>query len=156
MDISSKSALTPDAKESAALSDWVYAFIFFGASIMLVVGTMHMLQGMVAVLDDSFYIVKDEYPFEIDVTVWGWLHLLSGALMIIAAIGLVSGSAISRILAIVLASLSAVWSFYSIPYYPIWSIIILVLDAGMIWIVARHGRQLAEEAGMYSDEQDPI
>jgi hypothetical protein len=141
--------------EEQSLSDWVYGFIFLGASLMLLIGCLDLMQGIVAVLDENFYVPKAEYPFEIDPTLWGWLHIVSGSLMIIAALGLVSGSAISRVLAIGLAFLSAVWSFYSIPYYPVWSIVILLLDVGLIWIIAKHGGQLAREAGAYSGERSP-
>ena len=39
----------------------------------------------------------------------------------------------------VVAVASIVWSFYSIPYYPVWSILVIALDAAVIWALAAHG-----------------
>ena len=44
--------------------------------------------------------------------------------------------------AVFAAMVSAVGSFWSIPYYPVWNILILALDVGVIWAVVAHGHQL--------------
>jgi hypothetical protein len=41
--------------------------------------------------------------------------------------------------AIVLAVLSAIANFAFIPYYPVWSLLIITLDIFVIWAVAAHG-----------------
>jgi hypothetical protein len=43
------------------------------------------------------------------------------------------------VFAIVLASLSAVANFFFIPYYPLWSIVIIALDVWVIWALTRPG-----------------
>ena len=52
------------------------------------------------------------------------------------------GALWARIAGITLASLSALANFFFIPYYPIWSIIIIALDVIIVWAVATHGRDL--------------
>lgn len=41
--------------------------------------------------------------------------------------------------AVVLASLSAVANFLFIPYYPFWSLTVIALDVFVIWAITRAG-----------------
>jgi hypothetical protein len=58
--------------------------------------------------------------------------------------GLLTGKTWARVVAIVLALLSAVANFLFIPYYPFWSLLIITLDVFVIWAVAAHGGDLRE------------
>jgi hypothetical protein len=42
-----------------------------------------------------------------------------------------------------LASLSALVNFAFIPYYPVWSILIIALDVAIIWALATYRREAA-------------
>jgi len=42
------------------------------------------------------------------------------------------------------AIISAVLSFMWLPYYPIWSILIIALDVFIIWALTVHGRDVAQ------------
>jgi hypothetical protein len=48
--------------------------------------------------------------------------------------------------AITLAVLSAISNFLFIPYYPFWSLLIIILDVFVIWAIAAHGGALREPA----------
>lgn len=63
----------------------------------------------------------------------GWIHLTLGIVVLAAAICLFLGQTWARAVGIVLAILSGVANFLFIPYYPFWSIIIIVLDVFIIW-----------------------
>ena len=39
----------------------------------------------------------------------------------------------ARVVGVILATLSAVASFMSLPFYPIWSIILIAIDVFVIW-----------------------
>lgn len=120
-------------------SHWVTGFTMFAAVMMVAVGSFHFLMGLAAVLDDTFYVIRDGYTMKVDVTTWGWVHMIAGVLVALAGIWLFSGSLIARIVGIILATCSMVWNFYSIPYYPVWSILIIAVDIGIIWALAAHG-----------------
>ena len=57
----------------------------FAATMLIVIGVLHALQGLVAVFNDTFYVVGAEWVFEFDVTTWGWIHILIGLLIAVAA-----------------------------------------------------------------------
>jgi uncharacterized membrane protein len=128
------------------VSIWVSGFIFFAAMMLWLGGIFHALEGFTALVKDSFFVVRPEFALEIDVTVWGWTHLLGGIVMIIAGFGVLTGGLIARLVAIFVAIVSAIWNFYSIPYYPAWSVLLIALDLGVIWAVAAHGREFALQA----------
>ena len=72
-------------------------------------------------------------------------ELLSNlVLVLIAGWSLFSGATWARVVGITLALISAIANFASIPYYPFWSILIIVLDVLVIWALAVYGGELAE------------
>ena len=74
-----------------------------------------------------------EYTFEFDITAWGWILLLLG--IAVAAVGtfLYMGQTWARWTALVVVALSMIANFVWVPYYPVWGIIVLALDAAVIW-----------------------
>jgi hypothetical protein len=126
------------------VSGWVIGFTLFGAMMMILLGTFHFIAGFSAVLDDTFYAVRENYALKVDVSTWGWIHMIGGIIVGLAGVGLMTGNLAARIVGITLALLSAVWSFASIPYYPVWSILLLALAIGVIWALAFHGSELRE------------
>jgi hypothetical protein len=45
---------------------------------------------------------------------------------------------------VAVVTVSAIINFLTIPYYPVWAIIMLAVDAGILWAVIAHGRELSE------------
>jgi hypothetical protein len=123
---------------------WAVGFIFFAGIMLIVTGIFQAIEGLAAILQDSFFVVSPNYVFEIDVTTWGWIHLLLGILSAAAGFFLFYGQLWARIVGIAAAALSAIASFAFIPYYPVWSVLIIALDVVVIWALAFHGGELAE------------
>src|SRR6478609_786886 len=118
-------------------------FIYFAGVMMLMAGIFQLITGFVALFENEFYLKTPKYLLQFDVTTWGWIHVLLGVLLAVAGFGLIVGKTWARVIAIIVASLSALANFAFIPYYPLWSIIIIVLDIFVIWAVAVHGRELS-------------
>jgi hypothetical protein len=129
------SSLDQPAQSSGAqdLSGWALGFISFGAVMMLTLGTFHFLAGLTALFDDTFYDVRRNYGLEVDTTTWGWIHLIGGLVLLVGSVGLLFGALWARLTCILLAFVSAILNFYSIPYYPAWSILMIALAIGVIW-----------------------
>jgi hypothetical protein len=120
---------------------WAVGGVAFAAFMMMLVGVFQMIAGLVALFENEFYTVTANYVFEFDVTAWGWIHLLLGAVLALAGLGVLRGNLAARILGIALAGLSAVANFLFIPYYPFWSFTIIAVDVFVIWALAAHGRE---------------
>jgi hypothetical protein len=125
--------------EPPPMSGWAVGGVVFAATMLLIIGTFQVIAGLVAIIDDEFFVIGREYTFELDTTAWGWIHLLLGVLLIATGLGLFSRSPWAGITAIFLASLSAVANFFFIPYYPFWSILIIALNVWVIWAITRPG-----------------
>jgi hypothetical protein len=120
-------------------SEWATGGVIFAAVTMIIVGIFQFFEGLAAVIDDEFYVVLPNYAFDVDVTAWGWIHLIIGALVAIAGLYLLAGSAMAGMIAIVLAGVAAVSNFFFIPYYPLWSLLIVALSIYVIWAITRSG-----------------
>jgi membrane protease YdiL (CAAX protease family) len=128
----------------AAVSGWAIGFVVFAAAMMIILGTFHAIAGLAAILNDDFYVVREGYDLKIDVTTWGWIQFIGGIIVALAGAFLLTGNILARITAIAIAVVSLVWSFFSIPYYPVWSIVMIALGIGVIWGVAKAGNFMAE------------
>lgn len=120
-------------------SDWALGGVVFAAAVMVLVGLFQVGAGLVALLNDEFYVIAPNYTYDIDVTAWGWVHLVIGVIVFFGGIGLFSRKPWAGMLAIFLALLSAFANFFFIPYYPFWALVIIALDVWVIWSISRPG-----------------
>ena len=79
------------------------------------------------------------------VTTWGWLHVLGGIVVLLAGIGLFTGSVLARTVAVIVAMISIILSFLWLPYYPWWSVLIIAFDFVVIWALTFHGRDIVSD-----------
>jgi hypothetical protein len=121
------------------VSGWAVAGVTFAATVMLLIGIFQGIAGLAAIFNDQFFVVTGNYAFDLDVTAWGWIHLLLGILLVVAAWGLYSGATWAGVTAIFLAILSAIANFFFIPYYPFWSLLEIGLAVWVIWALTRPG-----------------
>jgi hypothetical protein len=123
---------------------WAMGAILFAAVMMMMSGAFQAMTGLVALFENEFYVTTPNYLFQFDATTWGWIHLLIGAVVVLAGFGVMRGNLAARILGIALAVVSAIANFMFIPYYPFWSIAIIALDVFVIWALAAHGHAAVE------------
>ena len=122
-------------------------FATFAGALMLMAGVFQAISGLAAIFDDEFFVVTQNYVFDLDASAWGWVHLLLGIVLGMAGWGVFSG-AWGRSIGVVLAILSAIANFFFIPYYPFWAIVIIALDVAIIWAPCVWDRGSARAAGL--------
>lgn len=120
-------------------SGWALSGVVFAASILTMIGVFQVIAGLVAILDDEFFVVARNYTFDLDTSAWGWIHLLLGVLLVVTGFGLFSRQTWAGVTAILLAMLTAIENFFFIPYYPFWSILVIALAVWVIWALTRPG-----------------
>ena len=123
-------------------SGWAIGWITFAAFMMIMIGACHAIAGLVAIIDDNFYVVGRDYIFKFDTTTWGWIHLLLGIVVGLAGISLFSGAIWARTVGVILAVISAIAAFAWLPHYPVWGIIIIAMAVAVMWALTAHGRDL--------------
>jgi hypothetical protein len=119
------------------------AWLAFAAVLLAVVGVLQVMQGLAALIDDEFYVVgRSGLVVELDYSVWGWTHLLLGALAILVAAGILAGNTVARIVGVVIAMVSAVVNLVFLPAYPWWSTLVIVFDVLVIYGLTAHGGEM--------------
>jgi len=118
-------------------------WVVFAAFMMIMVGCFQAIEGLVALFDDGWYrVTENGLLVDVDYTAWGWTHLLLGALLVIAGVGVLAGNTVARAVAIVLAGLSALVNLAFIEAYPIWAVIVITVDVLVIYALVVHGREM--------------
>ncbi|MGZ4536688.1 MAG: DUF7144 family membrane protein, partial [Nocardioidaceae bacterium] len=106
---------------------------FFGGIVLATVGMFQVLQGLSAVLNDNVFVPTRNYVFELDLTVWGWIHLAVGLIAVPVGVAIVASRPWGFFSGIVLAVLSMLTQFVFVPYYPLWALTIIAFDVAVIW-----------------------
>jgi len=132
--------------ETQQKSAWAIGWATFAAAMLLLVGMFQTLAGIAALGNDEFYVVSPEWVFELDITAWGWVHILLGIVLFLSGLGIFVGNVLARTVGVFVAMFSAVTNFAFIPYYPVWSIIMIAVNIAVIWALTAHGRDIAAEA----------
>jgi len=121
---------------------WV-GWIIFAGTMLVILGIFHAIQGLVALFNDSVYLVGPKgLVINVDYTVWGWVHLLGGIIVVLAGVSLFAGRTWARILAVIVAVISAIVNVVFLPAYPIWSTMMIAIDVLVIWAVTVHGSEM--------------
>jgi hypothetical protein len=132
------------SQQTSSHSGTAVGFTVFASVMMVMIGIFQTLAGVVALVNDEFFVVGQEYVFAFDATTWGWVHLLLGILIGTAGAFLFTGAVWARTVGVVVAVISAIVNFVWLPWYPIWAVIMITVDVFVIWALTLHGRDIAE------------
>ena len=124
-------------------SSWAVGWAGFAGVMLIIIGVFDVIQGLVALFNDEFFVVTEEWVFEFDITAWGWIQLILGVILIASGIGIFSGNVAARTVGVIIAGLAAIVNFAWLPYYPVWSIIVIAICISVIWALTAHGRDIA-------------
>jgi hypothetical protein len=130
--------------KDSEMTGWT-GWIAFASFALLLVGIFHLIAGFVALFKDDIYLSINNVAWVFSYTSWGWIHIIGGILSIIAAGSLMQGKMYGRIIAVIVAFFAAIANMAFIPIYPVWSIIMLVINIVVIWAVIVHGNEMKIE-----------
>jgi len=111
-------------------------------TLMIISGLLSFVVGLAAITKASFFHYSVTYPYHWSVHSWGWAQFILGIVVFAAGVCVFLGMLWARMLGVILAVISAVGSFLFIPYQPFWSIIVIAVDAFMIWALMTSGRRV--------------
>ncbi|QEU93313.1 DUF7144 family membrane protein [Streptomyces kanamyceticus] len=135
--------MTPDRQEEPAAGTLAVATVVFSVCVLTIVGSYHVIAGFAAIIGDDFFRKPKDYAYALDVTAWGWLHLVSGMVVLAAAFTLLTGRLWARVVGVTVAGLSALESYFFAPFYPVWSVVMIALDVLVIWSLVRYARPVS-------------
>jgi hypothetical protein len=130
------------ARSTSESSGWV-GWITFAGTMMMIIGSLHVVQGLVAVFNDEYYLVtKNGLTVHLDYTAWGWTHIIAGLVVIGAGLGAFAGQMWARVVGVTLAAASILLNFAFIASYPFWSTIVIAMDVFVIMALTVHGKEM--------------
>ncbi|MGR8011802.1 DUF7144 family membrane protein [Streptomyces hypolithicus] len=140
--MSSATPTPPSAPASGtrgpAESGWASGSHLFAGVLLLVSGLMAALQGIAAIVEDHMWNDIGDYVYRFNLSTWGWIHLVLGIIVAVTGWGVLKGASWARAVGIVLASLSLVAQFLFLPYEPFWALVVIAVDALVIWALCSH------------------
>ena len=122
---------------------WAVGWSAFAAITLVLVGAGALIEGVVALVDDEFYVVGEEWVFEFDLTTWGWIHIILGVALVASGIGVLFANVVARTVGVIVAALAMISNFAWMPYYTLWSITLIAISVAVIWALTVHGRDIA-------------
>jgi hypothetical protein len=122
-------------------------------SVMLIIAVFQILEGIRAVRVGGTFVDPAGFAYHANNKAFGWLHIALGAFVGLAAFALATGRAPARGLAVLAVVLSALASFWWIPFLPVFALVIIALDVFVIWAATTGGsqrmtREMEEQAMM--------
>ncbi len=109
------------------------AWIAFAGIMMVIVGCLDMFWGLAAILNDEVIVVGGHGALILSITAWGWVHFLLGVVILLTGMGLLTGNAAARAVAIFLVGLNAVLQVVWFPAAPLWAFLMIILDIVIIY-----------------------
>jgi hypothetical protein len=133
------------ARNSNDVSGWV-GWVYFAGFMMIVLGIFQSIVGLTALLNSTFYVKLQSHLLVLDYTKWGWVHLLFGILIIVVGSNLFSGKTWARVVATILVTLNLIAQFAFVSVYPVWSVIMMIIDVLVIYALTVHGGEAKIDA----------
>ncbi len=128
-------------------SSGAIGWITFAGILMIIGGSFAMLQGLGWLINSDQFPGKDAI-FSGSTTTWGWVQLIVGAIVFFAGFGVFSGNVLARTVGVFAALGSALTTFVSLRFYPVWGIIVIAMDIAIIWALTAHGRDIEKAQEM--------
>jgi hypothetical protein len=114
----------------------------FAGLMLMLSGAFHVVLSIGALNNGrNSVFVQTSYTYNMNLTAWGWLHLLLGVAAVLVGIGIMLGKSWAFILGLVVAVLSALENFAFLPQEPVWSAMMLAFDAIVIWALTAELRE---------------
>jgi hypothetical protein len=114
-----------------------HGWLVFAGVMFLVAAAFNAVYGISALVNDDYF-AADELLFG-DLSMWGALYLAFAALQLITALLIFNRSSAGAVIGVGLALLHGIAVLMSIGAYPVWSIILLVIDGMIIYGLTVYG-----------------
>lgn len=123
-------------------SAWV-GWIAFAGVMMVLLGSLHIFQGLVALLKDDYFLVASSgLAVDVNFTTWGWVHLIEGTVVLLAGFGVLAGQVWARAVGVILAAVSVIANVGFLAAYPFWSLTMIALGVVVIMALTVHGEDI--------------
>ena len=115
-----------------------YGLVLFASVVLVVAGCFNLIQGIAAAAGSSAFHAHAHFVFA-NLTTWGWVTAILGALQLVAAVGVLAANQLFRWFAVAVIGLNAIDQMFFIPAYPVWSLAIVAMDVVALYGLCAYG-----------------
>jgi hypothetical protein len=109
--------------EGIITSGW----LSFGALLLLFVGFFNLIDGIIALTKNEYFLVPPDRLPVFGYTAWGWIWIVIGIAQFVIGGCLLARQGWARIAGAAIAILAAIGQLLFLAAFPLWSIIIIIL-----------------------------
>ena len=142
--MSATSEPRPIPYEGYGEEDRGYGWVIFAAVLLLLLGTMNILEGLAALGNAKFFVHDAHYVFG-SLRTWGWVAVIIGALQLLVAVGIFMKNQLSRWTGVVILGASALAQLLMMPAYPFWSLTLFAIDILAVYGLIAYGKRIGED-----------
>ena len=122
-----------------------YTDLTMAGGFLVLSGVVSVIQGVIALVNDTYFTVARESIFHSDPTSWGWVQLVGGVVLAVTGIAVVRRAPWARPVALTLAGISMAANFLFFPGRVFGSMLVIAVDAIIIGILIAPGAFEREE-----------
>jgi hypothetical protein len=123
------------------MEERVSGWKMFAGIMLMIVGFMNIFDGLVAITQTN-YIRRNTgglLPVTNNVKTWGWVAVIIGVIVVLAAFGVLAGATWARVVGILVASVNLMFQFAYLGHYAFWSFTLIIIDILVIYGLAARG-----------------
>ena len=111
------------------------SWVAFAGWLLIVLGAVDVSEGVMAVAWQHYYVLTPTQIVVFDLKTWGWVTLIWGAVIAVGGFGVLTGHAVARWFAIVIASINVIeqLGFVGNSAWPLWALTSIALSGVVIY-----------------------
>lgn len=113
--------------------------VTFAAILLFVIGGMHVVSAIEQISDAASLSNATFGLFSGNYAIWGIIDLVIAAAILFAGYDLLRGGGFGRWLAVIMASVSAIRSFWFFWWAPLAAMAVIAIDIAIIYAMVMHG-----------------
>jgi hypothetical protein len=141
MSVAAPSQRSAVAYEGNFEDDRGWGWIGFAGFLLIILGTMNVIEGIAAIGNAHFFVGDAKYVFG-DLNTWGWVSLCLGVLQLIVGLGVFAKNQFARWAGVGVLSFNALAQLLMMPAYPFWSLSLFAVDILAIFALVAYGKKI--------------
>jgi hypothetical protein len=118
----------------------ITGWLSFAGIVAIVVGIFNVIDGLVALFRNDYYLVTSQDILVFNFTAWGWIWLLLGLVQIVVGAGIIAGHSWARMAGVAMAVLAAIGQLAFLRAFPVWSVLVIAMCVLVVYALTAHPR----------------
>jgi hypothetical protein len=115
-------------------------WLSFAAVVAFVVGVFNVIDGLVALFRNDYYLVTSQDILVFNFAAWGWIWMILGLSQIAVGVGILTGRTWARAAGVAMAVLAAVGQLAFLRAFPVWSVLVIAMCVLLVYALTAHPR----------------